>query len=146
MYTNYACTKLLHCILCQVSLPFMKTLTAPGQAGAQRPHVGVQAQDKRYPWCQQRTCPPVCHHFMRRQDDQRQTPQQQAFLEMPRERNYKKRWRQHSKLSRRFNSCDRTHRQNVWNVFLDFSWASYVVIITAEVVAYISVLWNILIY
>lgn len=81
----------------------MKTLTAPGQAGVQRPHAGVQAQDKKYPWCLQRTCPPVCHHFMRQWEDQRQIPQQQAFLEMPRRRNYKKRWQQHSKLCRKFN-------------------------------------------
>lgn len=92
----------LHCILYQVFLPFMKTLTAPGRAGVQRPHAGVQAQDKRCPWCQQRTCPPACHHFMRQWEDQRQIQQQQAFLEMPRKRNYKKRWRQHSKFRRKF--------------------------------------------
>lgn len=65
----------LHSALRQVSLPFMKTLTAPEQAGALRLHVAVQARATRCPWCQPRTCPPVWHRFTRHQDDQRQTPQ-----------------------------------------------------------------------
>uniref|UniRef100_A0A665UMX6 Ankyrin 2 n=1 Tax=Echeneis naucrates TaxID=173247 RepID=A0A665UMX6_ECHNA len=69
-------------LLCQVSLPYMKTLIVLGQVGAQSPHVRVQVQVKRSLWCQQRTCPPVCHHFTTQQAEGRQSPH----------------WKQHSKL------------------------------------------------